>query len=213
MVGATVKVAQRHLRSKLECSKEKVWCGAHCLKNVFVFRYLGHHFQADGDWRHAVEVRMGQARSRFGDLHHIWSSKALSLELKLSLYVSGVCSMLVHGGEAWLLTRDVVKSLRGWNARCLHIITGRHWRDETRDPTVNLIGHLRARRVRWLGHVLRMDESRLLHRMVCESSQPYPEGSIFEGVPPHESMEVLKKMAANRKRWSAVVRRERKKTE
>ena len=58
-----------------------------------------------------------------------------------------------------------------------------------------------------------MDESRLLHRMVCESSQPYPEGSIFEGVPPHESMEVLKKMAANRKRWSAVVRRERKKTE
>ena len=55
------------------------------LKNSFNFRYLGFVYQADGNWRHAVEVRMALARTRFGTMYHIWDSKILSLEVKLQL--------------------------------------------------------------------------------------------------------------------------------
>ena len=190
--------------------KEKICCGESLLNNVFTFKYLGHHFQADGDAGHAVEVRMGQARSRFGELHHVWSSSQLSLGLKLRLYIAGVCSMLAHGGEAWLLCPQTVRTLRGWSARCLVIITGRSWREESVDPSVNLIGHLRSRRLRWLGHILRMSEDRMLHRMVCQSVQPYPVGSIFDNAPPHSSMVELMQFASDKSNWRSSVRKTRK---
>ena len=49
------------------------------LKNSFKFRCLVFVYQADGNWRHAVEVRMAMARTRFGTMYHIWDSKILSL--------------------------------------------------------------------------------------------------------------------------------------
>ena len=49
------------------------------LKNSFNFRYLGFVYQANGNWRHAVEVRMPLATTRFGTMYHIWDSKILFL--------------------------------------------------------------------------------------------------------------------------------------
>ena len=112
--------------------------------------------------------------------------------------------------DYWLMCPQTVRVLRGWNARCLVIITGRSWREESVNPSVNLIGHLRSRRLRWLGHILRMPADRMLHRMVCQSSQPYPLGSIFDNAPPHSSMERLVKIASDRRYWKSLVKRVRK---
>ena len=57
-------------------------------------------YQTDGNWRHAVEVRMALARTRFGTMYHIWDLKILSLEVKLQLYDSAVLYVLVYGFEA-----------------------------------------------------------------------------------------------------------------
>eukprot|EP01048_Picozoa_sp_COSAG05_P006444 COSAG05_NODE_417_length_10026_cov_189.415634_4_plen_66_part_00 len=38
-------------------------------------------------------------------------------------------------------------------------------RAQHRNPEVDLVGILRARRLRWLGHVLRMPEERLIRRV------------------------------------------------
>ena len=156
---------------------------------------------------------MVQARSRFGELHHVWGSKQLPLTLKINLYMAGVCSMLTHGSEAWLLTPSVVRSLRGWNARCLVIITGRSCREETVQPSFNLVGHIRSRRVRWLGHILRMSDVRLLHRLVCQCSESYQVGSIFDDAPPHASMKHLMALAQEKAQWRSWVTRQRKKRE
>ena len=79
------------------------------LKNSFNFRYLGFVYQADGNWRHAVEVRMALARTRFGTMYHICDSKILYLEVKLQLYVSTVLSVLVYGCEAWWLVESMMR--------------------------------------------------------------------------------------------------------
>lgn len=152
-------------------------------------------------------VRMAQARSRFGDLCDVWKGSAIGLKLKISLYSGAVCSMLVHGGEAWLLNKVLIRKLRGWNARCLVIITGRGHREETVEPTFDLVSHLRSRRLRWLGHILRMPEDRLLRRVVTQQSAPYREGSLFMDAPPHSSMVELVSLAYDRRCWNAMVRR------
>ena len=189
------------------------------IENEFDFPYLGHWIQADGDNMHAVEVRLGFASSRFKELHHIWGDSSLPLKLKLQLYTSGVVSVLTHSFEAWKLNEAVIRRLRGWNGRCLAIITTGSCepdqiRLQTEYPVFNMVGHLRVRRLRWLGHVLRMDESRLLRQVLLKFNviypNGYPEGSILMDAPSHEKIRDLIPRAGdhgpgNHNEWDNIV--------
>ena len=164
--SATVLAAERVLKQKAESEKEAVKVEGEKLNNVLNFKYLGCTFQSDGETQHMLEVRMAQARRRFGKLFNIWDNKQLSRKCKLQLYQSGVCSILAHGHEAWKLTSKHMAKLRGWNARCLYmsLITGNEIRDECREPEMDLVLHLRKRRLRWVGHLLREEGGFLARR-------------------------------------------------
>ena len=58
---------------------------------------------------------------------------------------------------------------------------------------------LRVRRLRWVGHVLRMDESRLLRQTLLKFNtiypDGYPEGSILMDAPAHTDVGELTPMA------------------
>ena len=162
-------------------------------------------------------MRLGFASSRFKQLHHIWSDVSLPLKLRLQLYTSSVVSILTHSFEAWKLTDAVIRKLRGWNGRCLAIIvTGKCEQDEiklqTSQPVFNLVNHLRVRRLRWLGHILRLDESRLLRRVLLKFNfiypDGYPEGSILMDAPDHVEIRDLIPMAGehgNHEEWDKIV--------
>ena len=103
------------LRSKREKAQETagdVWLGDHKLSNVYAFKYLGFMFLADGDRRQATQVRMGIARTRFGQLYHIWGSTLVSLSAQLQLFEAAVVSVLVYGCEAWVMDSKLQASLR-----------------------------------------------------------------------------------------------------
>ena len=205
-----LKIKQKEAQSH----KEKVTLWG---KDELEFPYLGHWIQADGDDMHAIEVRLGFASSRFKQLHHIWSDVSLPLKLRLQLYTSSVVSILTHSFEAWKLTDAVIRKLRGWNGRCLAIIvTGKCEQDEiklqTSQPVFNLVNHLRVRRLRWLGHILRLDESRLLRRVLLKFNfiypDGYPEGSILMDAPDHVEIRDLIPMAGehgNHEEWDKIV--------
>ena len=101
-----------------------------------------------------------------------------------------VVSTLTHGYEAWKLTPGIMAMLNGWNARCVSVITGRGIAEEAgRSQTFDLISHLRVRRLRWVGHVLRMDDSRFpkqalkaLHEK-WRSGQIHSHGTLLMDVP------------------------------
>ena len=66
---------------------------------------------------------------------------------------------------------------------CLHIIRGKHWKDTATNPVYNLLLAVRKRRLRFLGHVLRMDKDRLLRRTLLAYTQGgaiIPEGTLLE---------------------------------
>ena len=70
---------------------------------------------------------------------------------------------------------------------------------QTREPVRDLVAMLRVRRLRWLGHVLRMPEERRLRRFVLMFNtiypDGYPEGSIFMDAPAHIDVAELVPMA------------------
>jgi len=172
---------------------------------VFDFKYLGFWFQSDGDsWRH-VEIRMAMAGSQFGKLRHIWADSRLSKRLKLAIYSTYIVSVLTWGLPAWKLGEAEQRKLRHWNARQLTRLLQTKAEDyaevvrkQFHEPEFDLVGKLRARRMRWLGHTLRLAESSLLRQVMMRGETPQP-GSVLadEAVPAHSSMEELAELAGN----------------
>ena len=88
---------------------------------------LHSNFEADGDCEQDIKVRMAIAKSTFGKLMEIWKAEEISLKQKLRLYSAAVISIVSFGFEtmSWEMPQKLEDSLRGWNARCLAVITGR----------------------------------------------------------------------------------------
>ena len=75
--------AKKSKMRRIHNAADKVVLGGVPLKNSFNFKYLEFEYQSNGFWRHAVNVWMVLAWTRFGNMYHIWNSTQLSLEVKL----------------------------------------------------------------------------------------------------------------------------------
>ena len=95
--------------------------------------------------------------------------------------------------------------LRGWNARCLSLITRNEIRDECREPEMDLVLHLRKRRLRWVGHLLREGEGFLARRALAELFRLKVGGSILMDAPPCSSFDELVVLASDRESWRLSV--------
>ena len=86
----------------------------------------------------------------------------LSRTIKLRLYRVCVCSSLTHCCEACTLNRTVMRSVNGFNSRCLHVMTGQHYRETATAQAYDLVLAMRRRCLRYRGHVLRMPADRMV---------------------------------------------------
>ena len=129
--------------------------------------------------RHRLEI----AQSAFSSLIHLWADHRLSRTTKLRMYRVCVCSSLTHCCEAWPLNRTVIRSINGFNSRCLHVMTGEHYRETATAPAAyDLVLAVRRRRLRYLGHVMRMPSDRMvrcaLMALAIDASH-YSSGRLF----------------------------------
>ena len=116
-------------------------------------------------------------------MRNIWTEE-LILQLKLRLYKSAVCSILVYGAETWFLDECTKRMLNGANSAMLTHITGktRHEEATPETRTFDIVTWIRARRIRWLGlgHILRLpdNEGRLLKEAVKDIYEHPQEGDL-----------------------------------
>ena len=206
--GSLADKAVKLQKRKIQASElDPVIVNGHSLESVLRFEYLGCQLSGDGDDSADMCYRMSIAQQRFSDLTHIWNDRRLPIALKLRLYQSSICSTLTHGSEAWTLKPKSLRSLNGWNSRHLHVITRRSFREEAVMPSFDLVRAIRQRRHRWLGHVLRLPPTRLIHQAIVthgSAGPPYPSGSLLmdcNNIPLHE----LIQLAANRSTWEQTV--------
>ena len=201
------KAVKLSKRKKMEEELPHVTIEGHILENLYSFEYLGSRVQCDADDRADVEYRLNIAQSVFGSLSNIWSDHRLSSHMKIRLYQTAVCPTLTHACEAWTMTEEVTRKVNGFNSRCLHVITGDSYRDTALNPVYNLLSAIRKRRLRFLGHILRMDTNRLLRQTLfayLHDVDSRPAGSLLHGCD-HLPMSELVDMARDRRVWRHFV--------
>ena len=76
-------------------------------------------------------------------------------------------------------------------------------KDDTR--TFNVLMQIRATRMSWLGHILRLPDTRMIKQAVKQQYAMRSEGDILMDAPGTESWEELCEIAKKRTEWKAMV--------
>ena len=120
-------------------------------------------FAADGDQEYDVKRRIALATTRMGQLRHVFDS-GITFATKMRVYKTAICSLLTYGSEAWDLDAQTQAMINGANARLLSRFTGKdaHQEASVKTRTYDLVRDIKKRRMKWLGHLLRLPGHRLV---------------------------------------------------
>ena len=144
---------------------------------VDCFTYLG--FNLSRDVTLDVTSRIKKASKTFGALRGpIFNNSNLSVATKRAVYRAVVLAVLLYGSETWVLKDQHTKRLNVFHNRCVRTILGvnrfEHWQERltTQVLAENFGMHwtipdiIMEQRLKWLGHVGRMNEERLPKKLM-----------------------------------------------
>lgn len=166
--GLTISIKKTEI---LSCFSQEAVIHIHesALKNVDNFTYLGSSISSVNSLDHEINCRLGKAGTSFGRLtKRVFSNKRLTLRTKIKVYEACVLSILLYGSESWVTYRRQEHKLNSFHLRCLRNILQIKWQDKITNSevllhsgSIPLSAILKHRRLRWLGHVRRMSDTRL----------------------------------------------------
>ena len=144
------------------------------LKQVESFKYLGSHISSNCHLDDELSYRVGQATRAYGRLSSkVFHNKNITLSTKIMVYNAVVLSSLLYGSETWTLYHHQTRMLESFHMRSLRRILGVSWKQKVpnsevlkRTSSVSLENILHRSHLRWLGHVIRMDDTRLPKQML-----------------------------------------------
>ncbi len=135
------------------------------LEFVEDFTYLGSLISKDSGASKDIKTRLGKAQSAFCQLWPIWRSKQYSLKMKMLLYNSNVKSVLLYGSESWRAVKTDMRRMEVFHNGCLQRICQIFWPNKISNNELykktgswSIIKEITHRRLRWLGHMLRMEQ-------------------------------------------------------
>ena len=140
------------------------------VKNVV---YLGSTLSNDGSLDAEIKERISKASGAFGKLEdRVWSDRDLTLNTKLAVYETCVLSSLLYASETWTTYQSHIKLLERFHQHCLRHILQIKWESLTPDTvvlskanTLSISAMVMKNQIRWAGHLVRMDESRVPKRL------------------------------------------------
>jgi hypothetical protein len=153
------------------------------IERVDDFTYLGSKITHDTiSPSDDIATRIAKATVTFARLRNgLWSRRQISIKTKMRIYRAGVLSVLLYGAETWRTTDAEIRQLEVFHMRNLREISGvslwERRRNETirancdNQPTIKQL--MKKSRLRWFGHMSRMDPSRDPRRLTVE---PVPQG-------------------------------------
>jgi hypothetical protein len=146
------------------------------LEQVNEFKYLGSIIQEQKiASTNDIQTRIGLAATAFGTLTWcLWKKRNISIATKMRIYQSLVLSVLLYGAESWTLLQSDIKKLEVFHMRCLRRVLGISLRDRIRNETIRerccnqptISEEIQKRRLRWFGHVCRMEPQRLPYQLL-----------------------------------------------
>ena len=145
------------------------------LNNVGVFTYLGSRLSADGSLDCEIAARLSKASTSFGRLWtRVWRERGITSRTKIAVYRAVVVTSLLYGCEAWTCYRRHIKRLDQFHLRCLRRILNISWEERITNQEVlrrsdlpGIEAMIIRAQLRWTGHVMRQDDTRLPKQIFC----------------------------------------------
>lgn len=166
-------------RLTMSLKKTKVMCQANAatpavtikdytLEAVTQFTYLGSTTSNNNCLDLEIGKRIGKAATNMAKLSaRVWENKKLTTQTKVAVYRTCIVSTLLFGSESWTTYASQEKRLNIFHMRCICRILSISWTDKVPNNEVlaranipSMFTLLRQRRLRWLGHVYRMEDGR-----------------------------------------------------
>ena len=147
--------------------------GSDFITSVVSFHYLSSLVESHGGVQLELNTRISRAASVFGALRRsIFSDHMLSTTTKCMVYQAVVLGVLLYAVETWPVKQREVCALQTFHHHCLRTLLGisralqisQHFSNEEvrcrAGLTVSLADIISCRRLRWFGHVARMNDNR-----------------------------------------------------
>ena len=116
-----------------------------------------------------IDKRIGKAASTLARrTARVWTCPKLSVKTNMAVYIACVISTLLYGSETWTTYAGQESRFNTFHLRSIRRILGISWLDKVTNADVpssaglpSMYTLLRQCRLRWLGNVRRMDDSRI----------------------------------------------------
>ena len=144
------------------------------LEEVDHFKYLCSVIAANGRVEADVCHRVKEGCKMLGALKGVMKNRGLGMNVKKVLYEKVIVPTVMYGSELWGMKVNERQKLNVFEMKCLRCMTGVSLLDRIRNEVVRARTGVRrelATRVdmnvlRWFGHVERMDNERLLKKVM-----------------------------------------------
>ena len=132
------------------------------------FKYLGSMMASS---QNDIKYHKSLAWTAFWKLKNLWRSTTTSLHLKLRFFKAACLTILLYGGETWILTKQLALELDRFATNCYRIILNIKRIDHipnseiyAKTKQIPLSLTLKERQLRWVGHILRINEKELIRQ-------------------------------------------------
>jgi sorting nexin-29 len=158
--------------------------GDKVFETVSSFKYLGSVINEEGRISECVKDRIQTGNRAYAANHRMLKSKIIKTYVKMQVYKTLIRPVVTYGSETWTLTKSDENLLRIFERKILRRIyrlvrEGDIWRirnNEELNRSINgedIMEFIKAQRIRWLGHVERMEVGVMPRKMM--------EGRLFIG--------------------------------
>ena len=193
------------------------------LKNVTRFKYLGSFVSADCTLKEEITARIQATSCAYGRLkQRVFNNHDLTASTKLKVYKQCLMPILLYGSETWTLYAYEIRQLRTFQQRHLRTILKIKWDDFISNEEVlrrssveDIEISLAKSKLRWLGHVARMDDSRhakmLLYGERTDGSRPIGrpklrfKDNIKSLLKIEDLLETWQEIVLDRNRWRSCI--------
>ena len=167
--GLTISVKKAEVMSHETESPPSIHIGDYDLNPVSQFQYLGPTISSNLSLEPEISARIAKAAGMMSKFQkRVWDNNNLINNNKMQVYRACVLSILLYSSEAWTTYATQERRLNSFHLRCLRRILGIRSQDLVPNTEVleraglpSIFALLAQRRLRWLGHVRRMDDSRI----------------------------------------------------
>ena len=167
--GLIISLPKTKILSQGSSVKPSILIDNYELGVVEDFPYLGSCISESLSLDSEINKRIGKAAGTLSKLtDRVWENPTLTVRTKMSVYSACILSTLLYGSETWTPYARQEERLQIFHLRNLRFILGIKWEERKTNVEVleiaglpSIYTLLRQRRLRWLGHVHRMEDGRI----------------------------------------------------